>query len=220
MSDHGFDFSTDDPERLLDEHSPEDLFRAVSGLESWTPRALEIADLAIADWASAALARPRDREGLAGIHSLIQRLQVIQPSELQAPELDVAERYQRWDGIAQVLETRAHGLDHHRPEEVEQRTHMPALKQALAAGADVRTQALLKTLGLSKARLSQLLALAEAAGLIERRREGRQQWVSAVGIWRPVGRSAKQAARVTPLDQAANDPSAMLERGGCKLVVA
>ncbi len=217
MSEDGFDFSTGDPERLLDEHPPEDLFRAVSALESWTARALEIADLAIADWASAALARPRDREGLAEIHSLIQRLQVIQPSERQAPELDVAARYQRWDGIAQLLETRAHSLDHHRPEQVEQRTHMAALKQALAAGQDVRTQTLLKTLRLSKARLSQLLALAEAAGLIERRREGREQMVSAAGIWQAKDGTAKQTAKAKHVDEAANDPSAMHERGCLKL---
>lgn len=202
MNQQRFDFSTGDPERLLDEYQPEDLFAAAKALQSWNPRALEIADLAIADWASAALARPRDRESLAEIHSLIQRLQVIQPTEQQPPELDAATRYQRWDGIAQLLETRAHSLDHHRAEDVEQRSHMPALKQALASadrGQGVRTQALLKALDLSKARLSQLLALAEAAGLIERRKQGREHWVNAAGPWRVPAAAAGVAAKTAPV---------------------
>ncbi|CAK0738231.1 conserved hypothetical protein [Gammaproteobacteria bacterium] len=186
MSDRPFDFSTDDPERMV-ESQPEDLFQAVRTLSCWNQRALAIAELAIFGWASIALTQSRDREKLAEIHALIQRLQVIHPVENQPPELEVATRYLRWDGMAQLLETRAHSLDYHRPEEVEQRTHMPALKQALAAAdptQGIRTQELLGKLDLSKARLSQLLTLAEAAGLIERMKQGRELRVFAAGIWR------------------------------------
>jgi len=211
MSNRPFDFASDNPERLLDEYRPEDLVQAVKALPCWTQRALDIAELAITDWASAAHARPRDREGLAAIHSLIQRLQAIQPSERQPPELEVAARYLRWDGMAQLLETRAHTLDHHRPEEVEQRTHMPALKRELAKvgpGAAVATKTLLAALDLSKARLSQLLALAEAAGLIERRKEGREQWVSAAGNWRSADVAPMRVAEPEAAPYVANDNTA------------
>jgi len=186
MNDRLFDFSNDDPERMA-ESQPEDLFQAVQALPCWNRRALAITELAIFGWASIALTQSREREKLAEIHGLIQRLQVIHPIENQPPELEVATRYLRWDGMAQLLEVRAHSLDYHQPEEVEKRSHMSKLKDALAAANStqgVRTQELLEGLKLSKARLSQLLALAEAAGLIERVKQGQELRVFAAGIWR------------------------------------
>lgn len=182
-----FDFSRDDPQRLMLEGDAEDLFNAAKALSAWTPRALEVADAAIALWASNAHARPRDREGLADIHLLIRRLQVLRPPEEQAPELDAAAYYHRWNGMAALLENRAHMLDRHEPAKVQERAHMAGLRDALAAAApdkSVPTRELLKSLGLSKPRLSQLLALAEAAGLVERRKEGREHRVSPAGMWR------------------------------------
>lgn len=206
--DHPFDFSRDDPPRLLLEGEPEDLFRALKALPVWTARALEVADAALALWASNAHARQRDRDGLAEIHLLIRRLQVLHPVEKEPPELDVAAYYHRWNGMAALVENRAHMLDRHDPATVEQRAHMQALKQALANAAPrkgVRTQELLELLGLSKPRLSQLLALAEAAGLIERRKEGREHWVSAAGIWCPNDGTSKSAAEPIPIAKAVND---------------
>lgn len=219
LSARPFDFSRDDPPRLLLEGEPEGLFRAVKALPAWTPRALEVADAAIALWASNAHARARDREGLAEVHRLIRRLQVLRPAGGQPPELEVAAYYHRWNGMAALLENRAHLLDRHDPEEVQKRAHMPALRKALAAaghGEGVPTQALLQALGLSKARLSQLLALAEAAGLIERRKEGRERWVSAAGSWRPEDVAARPEAEACPAARAAG-ASGMHVPGRAKL---
>ncbi|MDZ4251054.1 MAG: MarR family transcriptional regulator [Sulfuritalea sp.] len=219
FSNRVFDFSRDDPPRLLLEGEPEDLFRALKALPAWTARALEVADAALALWASNAHARHRDREGLAEIHLLIRRLQVLHPVENEPPELDVAAYYHRWNGMAALVENRAHLLDRHDPATVEQRTHMPALKRALADAAprqSVRTQELLEHLGLSKPRLSQLLALAEAAGLIERRKEGREHWVSAAGIWCRSDDIAKSVAKAIPFVGAFND-SGMHVPGKAKL---
>lgn len=202
MSDRIFDFAVDDPERLIDEGDPKSLFRAAEKLPQWTARALEITELALYDWANAALAKPGRRQGLPELHSLIQRLQVIHPADEQPAELAVATRYLRWDGLAQLIETRVHGLDHHLPEEVERRTHMPELKQALVDADPVRGASaadLLATLGLSKSRLSQLLALAETAGLVERVRRDGRLWIMPNGNWKTAG-SAKggRQASVSP----------------------
>lgn len=198
MKNRIFDFAADDPDRLIDEGDPEALFRAAKALQQWTARALEITELALYDWANIALAKPRRRQGLPELHSLIQRLQAIHPADEEPAELGVATRYQRWDGLAQLLETRVHGLDHHQPGEAERRTHMPELRQALAAGGaqGVRFAELLKTMGLAKSRLSQLLALAEAAGLAERDRRGGEVWAVPMGSWATAeGASAVAAPR-------------------------
>lgn len=182
-----FDFATDDPQRLLAEYQPEDLYHNVKALERWDPRALDVVESTLAYWTSNAVSRPRDREGIGEIRSLIRRLQAIQPLERQQPDLDVAARYQHWNGMVAVLESRAHLIDYHDPEEIQNRARMPELRLTLqddAAANGMCTQDLLKKLDVSAPRLSQLLALAEAAGLVERKKKGREQWVRAAGIWR------------------------------------
>ena len=181
-----FDFSSDDPERLLAECSPDDLFRAVKAFGRWDERALGVTSTALSYWTCSTVARPRDREGIGEIRSLIRRLQAIQPLNRQEPDLNVEAYYQRWNGMVSVLESRAHLLDYHDPAEVEARMHMKELRDALWAdttGQGLRTQQLLNTLKVSAPRLSQLLALAEAEGLIERRKIGREYWVNPAGGW-------------------------------------
>ena len=222
MNNRIFDFTADDPERLIDEGDPESLFRAAEKLPQWTQRALEIAELALYDWANAALARPRRREGLPELHALIQRLQVIHPAEEQPTALAVEARYQRWNGLAQLIETRVHGLDHHRPEEAERRTHMPELKRALSAADPARgvsSAELLETMKLAKSRLSQLLALAEAAGLAERERRGGQVWVVPAGSWKTAQQVGKARASEVP-DRHRVQSEGMSEPGKSKLARA
>ena len=181
------DFSADDPERLLAEYSPDDLLHAVKALDHWDERALGVTHAALSYWTCNTVARHRDREGIGEIRSLIRRMQAIQPLSRQQADLDVESRYQQWNGMVSVLESRAHLLDYHDPAEIEGRAHMKDLRDALrvhAADHDLRTQQLLDILNVSAPRLSQLLALAEAAGLIERRKIGREYWVSAAGGWR------------------------------------
>ena len=106
-----FDFQKDDPERLLGECQPEDLFRAVKALGWWNQRALAVTHSALAYWASEALSRPHDRERIGEIRSLIRRLQAIHP----AGSLDIKELFHRWQGMADVLDARAHMLDYNNP---------------------------------------------------------------------------------------------------------
>lgn len=197
-----FDFTADSPSRLMVECEPEDLFCAVKDLPQWTVRALEVVGSALAYWTSNAIANPRNREGIGELRSLIRRLQVIQALERQDGALDVAGHYRQWNGMVAVLEARAHLIDRHKDtSDIEGRAHMKELRAALRAGAaddGVPTQDLQETLGLSKARLSQVLALAEAAGLIERRKQGQQKRVSATGVWLSGGQNAPQAGNDAP----------------------
>ena len=181
-----FDFSVDSPSRLMMEGEPDDLFDLVERLPRWNLRALEVAGATVAYWTSTALGNPRNREGVGELRSLIRRMQVIQPLDRQDSALDVAGHYRQWNGMVTVLEASAHLSDQHRDTaEIEGRAHMKELRDILrSAGADgVATLSLQGRLGLSKARLSQVLALAEAAGLIARRKQGQQKLVSAAGSW-------------------------------------
>lgn len=193
-----FDFSADSPSRLMVESEPEELFRAAKRLPCWTARALEVADAALAYWASNALASQRNREGIGEIRGLIRRLQVIQPPEQQDTELDVAGYYRQWNGMVAVLDARAHLLDCHRDiAAIEARAHMKELRAVLQEAGEegLSTQALQERLDkLSKARMSQVLALAEAAGLVERRKVGQRKFVGAAGAWRPAPKSAELSA--------------------------
>ncbi len=181
-----FDFSADSPSRLMAECEPEDLYAAVKALPKWTARALEITGAALAYWASTALASPKNRQGVGELRSLIRRLQVIQPIAQQDSALDVSGHYRQWNGMVAVLEARAHLSDRHRDiAEIESRAHMKELCALLQPAGDdgLATQVPLQSLGLPKARLSQVLALAEAAGLIHRRKQGAEKRVSAAGSW-------------------------------------
>jgi hypothetical protein len=189
-----FDFASGDPNRLLVECEPEDLFRAVKALPTWTSRALAVAQSALAYWAGNAIASPGNREGIGELRSLIRRLQAVQPLARQDSSLDVAARYHHWSGMVAVLEARAHQMDYHDDAEIESRAHMKELRnllQAANASEGLSTQALQERLGLSAARLSQVLALAEAAGLIQRRKVRREKLVSVAGRWLQTGNTDK-----------------------------
>lgn len=211
-----FDFAAGDPNRLLVECEPEDLFNATKALPRWTVRALDITQSALAYWAGNVIASAGNREGLGELRSLIRRLQVVQPLDQQDPALDVASRYQHWTGIVAVLEARSHLMDYHDAEAIEGRAHMKELRNALQAAdaAGVPTQTLQESLALSKARLSQVLALAEAAGLIERRKQERQKWVSAAGAWRQRSKTADLP------ETSSNAPQKYAEKRGLRLLVA
>jgi DNA-binding transcriptional ArsR family regulator len=188
------DFKAVSPFAQVNADQPEALFTAVSQLPHWDPRSLGKTDGLLIEWVSDYLARPRDREGWAELLGVIQRIEVIQAPEKQPEALHeaVSATYRRWDAMSDLLAARIDREDLHNSHEVAQRTHMVRLQNALN-GQERRSSDVRQELGISPSRLSQLLSLAEAAGLIERRKEGRESLVSAAGIWKQENKTADQA---------------------------
>lgn len=181
------DFNAVNPLRSADADDPEALFTAVQALPQWTERSLHWVDAIVTEWVGDALAVAANREGWAELHSLLERVQVIQPLATQTEALrpTVEAFYYRWDALADLLAARAHRHDRHDPAQIENRTHMPKLKDALRAAAPdpLPVRELPEVLALSPSRVSQLLSLAEAAGLVVRVRENGQRLVHAAGKW-------------------------------------
>jgi DNA-binding transcriptional ArsR family regulator len=180
------DFNAANPMRTADSDEPETLFKAVQALSCWDERSLHWTDVIVTEWVADALASPGNREGWAELHSLLERIQVIQPVSHQPDTLQpaVEGHYYRWDAMADLLAARAHRHDSHDPQAVAARTHMDKLKQALHQhGRNLAVSDLPELLGLSRSRISQLLSLAEAAGLIERFKEGGKRRLNPSGIW-------------------------------------
>ncbi len=181
------DLNAVNPWRSADADDPEALFDAVRALPQWSERSLHWVDAIATEWVGDALAASANREGWAELHSLLERVQVIQPLAAQGEALRPAVEayYYRWDALADLLAARAHRYDRHDPAQIESRTHMPQLKALLRAAApdSLPVGVLPERLQLSRSRVSQLLSLAEAAGLVVRGRENGQRVVYAAGKW-------------------------------------
>lgn len=180
------DLNATNPLRTASADEPEALFEAARMLPQWEQHNLHWADVIVTEWVADALAAPGNREGWATLHRLLERLQVVQPLDKQSETLrpTVEAHYYRWDGMADLLAACAHRHDSHDPHAVEQRTHMDKLKQALHThGPGLPVGELPEQLRLSRSRISQLLSLAEAAGLIERVTQGGRRVLNPAGIW-------------------------------------
>lgn len=181
------DLNAVNPLRSADADDPEALFDAVQAMPQWTERSLHWVDAIATEWVSDALAALANREGWAELHSLLERVQVIQPLAAQTETLrpTVEAFYYRWDALADLLAARAHRHDRHDPAQIEGRAHMPQLRDALRAAAPhpLPVGELPQRLALSRSRVSQLLSLAEAAGLVVRGRENGQRVVRTAGQW-------------------------------------
>lgn len=179
------------PLRNADADEPETLFKAAETLGQWDKQALHWADIILAEWISDAFANPKNREGWAELHSLIERLQTLLPAASHPEELrpTVEAYYYRWDGMAELLLARSHRQDNHEPEDIAKRAHMDTLKSATATyGPDLPVSDLPAHLQLSKSRVSQLLSLAEAGGLIERSKIQGKRVINLAGLWAPAAK--------------------------------
>ena len=146
------DLNATNPMRTLNADQPEALFAAAQALAQWDAHTLRWTDAILTEWITDALANPKDWEGWAELHGLIQRLQVIQPVKDQPDTLQatVEAYYYCWDGMANLLAARAHREDQHDPQEIEKRTHMAELKAILDRnGSEIATRELQNTLQLS-----------------------------------------------------------------------
>ena len=180
-----------DPAQLSSITSPAEILAAVRQFgadDDWSPRALQTLDHLLVVWTANTAARPDDVEGIAELQQLID---YVRHRSANRQHLPLASQ-SRWEALHDVLESRRHAIAGRQPERILDRAHVRAILGLIGTGTTQRelTAGLQGSdINISPGRLSQLLSLLEAHGLIGRRREGRENRLSLT----PAGQQAAPA---------------------------
>ena len=180
-----------DPAQLSSVTSTAEILAAVRQFganDDWSPRALQTLDHLLVVWTANTAARPDDVEGIAELQQLID---YVRHRSANRQHLPLASQ-SRWEALHDVLESRRHAIDGRQPDRILKRAHVRAILDLIGTGTTQRelTAGLQgRDIDISPGRLSQLLSLMEAHGLIDRRREGRENRLSLT----PAGQQAAPA---------------------------
>lgn len=168
------------PEQIEDEVAPLELATTVEALDAWSERRIAVVDEVLTNWVADAISRPDDREGLIALQSAIERILYAPASKAAGmTELDPKANTtfaNRWKGFSDTIAARDIVLAERAPERVRSLAHVRDIEEQLQAGPVKQSE--LKAGGLSASRRSQVLSLMEAHGMIHRRSEGKEKWVS------------------------------------------
>ena len=182
-----------DPAQLSSITSTAEILAAVRQFganDGWSPRALQTLDHLLVVWTANTAARPDDVEGIAELQQLID---YVRHRSANRQHLPLASQ-SRWEALHDVLESRRHAIAGRQPERILDRAHVRAILGLIGTGTTQRelTAGLQgRDINISSGRLSQLLSLMEAHGLIDRRREGRENRLSLT----PAGQQAAPATK-------------------------
>ena len=182
-----------DPAQLSSVTSTAEILAAVRQFgadDGWSPRALQTLDHLLVVWTANTAARPDDVEGIAELQQLID---YVRHRSANRQHLPLASQ-SRWEALHDVLESRRHAIDGRQPDRILKRAHVRAILDLIGTGTTQRelTAGLQgRDISISSGRLSQLLSLMEAHGLIDRRREGRENRLSLT----PAGQQAAPATK-------------------------
>lgn len=180
-----------DPAQLSSVTSTAEILAAVRQFgadDGWSPRALQTLDHLLVVWTANTAARPDDVEGIAELQQLIDYVRHRSANRQHLPPAS----QNRWEALHDVLESRRHAIAGRQPERILERAHVRAILDLIGTGTTQRelTAGLQgRDISISSGRLSQLLSLMEAHGLIDRRREGRENRLSLT----PAGQQAAPA---------------------------
>lgn len=180
-----------DPAQLSSVTSTAEILAAVRQFganDGWSPRALQTLDHLLVVWTANTAARPDDVEGIAELQQLIDYVRHRSANRQHLPPAS----QNRWEALHDVLESRRHAIAGRQPERILERAHVRAILDLIGTGTTQRelTAGLQgRDINISSGRLSQLLSLMEAHGLIDRRREGRENRLSLT----PAGQQAAPA---------------------------
>ena len=168
------------PENIEDDVSPLALAAAVETLENWNERRLAVVDEVLTNWASDAISRPDDREGLVDLQSAIGRILHAKASQAAGlTELDPTEPAtyaNRWSGYYDAIAARRVVLAERNPDRVRGKMHVADIEAQLAHG-EIKQSEIQANIGLTASRLSQVLSLMEAHGMIARSVNGKEKLV-------------------------------------------
>jgi hypothetical protein len=191
------------PERLLDEWDPRELVAAMEAMDKWTPRRLALINDVFAAWVSDFIARPNDREGLVALQSAIHRTlqsKASQAAKMLLPDEKTSTDYaRRWEAYSDAIAARYATMAEREPDRVRSLTHVAEIEKLVSESGEIKQSELKEKLSIANSRLSQVLALMEAHGLIERRSAGREKYISI-------------AAQATSHAPSAPQPPGKLER--------
>ena len=197
------------PENIEGDVSPLALAAAVETLENWNERRLAVVDEVLTNWAADAIGRPDDREGLVDLQSAIARILHAKASKAAGlTEIDATEPTtyaSRWNGFYDAIAARHIVLAERNPDRVRSLMHVAAIEAQIAHGEIKQSEIQAKT-GLSPSRLSQVLSLMEAHGMIARRSSGKEKLVRLV-------------RDDTASEPASSKPAATARRGASYLTV-
>ena len=197
------------PENIEGDVSPLALAAAVETLENWNERRLAVVDEVLTNWAADAIGRPDDREGLVDLQSAIARILHAKASKAAGlTEIDATEPAtyaSRWNGFYDAIAARHIVLAERNPDRVRSLMHVAAIEAQIAHGEIKQSEIQAKT-GLSPSRLSQVLSLMEAHGMIARRSSGKEKLVRLV-------------RDDTASEPASSKPAATARRGASYLTV-
>ncbi|WP_374246971.1 hypothetical protein [Zoogloea sp.] len=168
--------------------------RQLGASDHWSERSLHTLDQLLVTWTANTAARQDDAEGIAELQRLIEyaRNRTANQSSLPPASRD------RWSALNDVLESRRYAIEGRRPERILNRAHVRTVLSLIGTGLSqpVLAEKLQdRNVEISPGRLSQLLSLMEAHGLIDRKREGRENRLTLT----PAGQAAAPAPAVKPL---------------------
>lgn len=170
------------PERLVDELDEDSLLEAVLAVDAWSERTLDTVDYVLRHWTAQFAAR-QDARSVAALQSMLGTIVERRPPP---------EPYShRWRALDDTLEARRLTLAARDPERVTGLKHVGPILDYLREAGPVRQGDLREMLGLgiSVSRLSQIVSLMEANGLVEVERRGRERFIRAAAEPRARGRA-------------------------------
>ena len=160
------------PERLVNELDAESLIEAVLAIDRWSERRLGAVDYVISHW-TAQMAARQDARSVAELQSVIGQI-----LERRPPPDPYAHR---WRALDDALEARRLTLAARDPERVMGMRHVVPILEHIRKKGPTRQGDLLGRLrlGVSVSRLSQIVKVMEAHGLVEVEQRGRESFLRA-----------------------------------------
>ncbi|MBL8470926.1 MAG: helix-turn-helix transcriptional regulator [Rhodocyclaceae bacterium] len=166
-----------DPGRLVASSSPEevvDALRQLGAEDPWPDWSLRLLDRLFIVWSAAAIARHSDEQGIAELQSALAYACTRARNAATLPESWRA----RWQAASDMLESRRQGLQGRDPDLILGRKHVQTLLGMLGAQETAQSDLAAALSGqgvdITPGRLSQLLSLMESHGLLEKRKDGRE----------------------------------------------
>lgn len=183
------------PEDLIERCEPADMLAAIRSLNQLDHTQMDKLDLYLDEWTLTVLVRPGDAEGVQEMLSLCEMAHDLAPATPEA-----APMRHRWQAFESLLEGKRLRLQAQASEPVAKLLQQDPVLDCIRAAPHgrMRQQDLAQQLGLSKGRISQILAVLEDRGHITRQRQGRESWVSLLGSQTPPAATTVPTAPLAP----------------------
>jgi DNA-binding MarR family transcriptional regulator len=165
------------PEAIVDQADPSELLGSLRQAKSLTPERAVALDHVLRQWTLRALARSGDPEGLLQLDELAY----LASERLDGQADNTAEFRNRWRAFRDLLESKRLAIAGAQAGRASRLLHADKVLELLNSGPMAQS-ALRKTLGVTAARVSQILAVMEESGLIRREKKGRENLVARASL--------------------------------------